>query len=153
MTTNLVAYIILVCTQLSGELVAPTPLYSQPSNASEHFSQLDRQQAVTVEERYRAWYRVHIENQQTGWVRMLSVKLHSEINQQNSFGVIETINAFTGTKATKSTGVRGFDEMSFQRAKPNPLALAKMQLFAPKQQAVNEFVIEGNLTQPLGEQQ
>ena len=153
MIVHLLTSAIVVCSQLSGELVAPSPLYSEPNIASSYQLELTKQQAVSIEERYRAWYRVNIQQGETGWVRMLSVKLHSEVQKENSYGVIETINAFTGTQSTKSTGVRGFDETSFKNAKPNPLALAKMQLFAPSRYDVEQFVYEGSLTPAMGAEQ
>ena len=129
-----------------GYLIRNSPLHQQANPQSDIISELAAKQAVKIQQRERAWYRIITEPDLVGWTSMLNVRFNIETKREGELGVKSLLNSMSkSTTPTQSTGIRGFDEEELKNAKPNYQQLEIVDTFAIKKEQVAKFSLQGQL--------
>jgi hypothetical protein len=128
------AVLVLVATpvfaQETGFAVRETEVKKEPFSDAQTLGTLAEKAQVKVLARQGGWMQVE-SGAQSGWVRMLSIRMDS--GQSNIFSGLKSLFsvARTGSSGTTvTTGVRGLDKEQIQNAKPNPEEVKKLAAFA-----------------------
>ncbi|HXZ54653.1 MAG TPA: SH3 domain-containing protein [Burkholderiales bacterium] len=128
--------------QETGYAVRETEIKKEPFTDAQTVGTLSEKAQVKVLDRQNGWMRIE-SGTQSGWVRMLSIRMNSS---QSSFasGLKSLFSvARTGSSGqTVTTGVRGLDKEDIQKAKPNPAEVKKMAAFAATQSDAERFAAE-----------
>ena len=128
--------------QDTGYAVRETEVKKEPYSDAQTVGTLGEKAQVKVLDRQNGWMRVE-SGTQSGWVRMLSIRMNSG---QSSFasGLKSLFSvARTGSSGqTVTTGVRGLDKEDIKNAKPNPAEVKKMAAFAVTQGDAERFAAE-----------
>jgi len=128
--------------QETGFAVRDTEVKKEPFSDAQTVGTLAEKAQVKVLDRQNGWMRIE-SGTQSGWVRMLSIRMNSS---QSSFasGLKSLFSvARTGSSGqTVTTGVRGLDKEDIQKAKPNPAEVKKMAAFAATQSDAERFAAE-----------
>jgi hypothetical protein len=119
-----------VFAQETGFAVRETEVKKEPFSDAQTLGTLAEKAQVKVLARQGGWMQVE-SGAQSGWVRMLSIRMDS--GQSNIFSGLKSLFsvARTGSSGTTvTTGVRGLDKEQIQNAKPNPEEVKKLAAFA-----------------------
>ena len=128
-----------------------TELQAQPQSDSATIATLAENTKVEVLARKGAWSQVKTVAGQTGWVRMLSLKVESSTQaappSANPAGALGSLLSAgrTSNTGTVTTGVRGLSEEDLQNAQANPAEVEKMQKFAADRNAAQSFAQRSKL--------
>lgn len=133
----------------SGVLAKAGDLKQEPFVDAATVVQLPAAAPLEVLARQGAWMKVS-SGGQTGWVRLLSVRLAAGPAKAGESGLAKAANvALSGSSGTAvATGVRGLDKEQIANASPNPAEAAKLESYAAAQDKVRSFAKAG----PLSEQ-
>jgi hypothetical protein len=144
MRTTLTALALALCAvsaiaQETGLAVRETEVKKEPYSDAQTVGTLPEKTPVKVLARQGGWMQVE-SGTQSGWVRMLSIRMDSG---QSSFasGLKSLFSvARTGSSGrTVTTGVRGLDKEQIKNAKPNPEELKKLAGFAASKGEAEQF--------------
>lgn len=128
--------------QETGFAVREAELKKEPFSDAQTLGTLAEKAQVKVLARQGGWMQVE-SGAQSGWVRMLSIRMTSG---QSSFasGLKALFSvARTGSSGqTVTTGVRGLDKEQIQNAKPNPEELKKLAGFAASKGDAERFAAQ-----------
>jgi DNA polymerase III epsilon subunit-like protein len=130
----------------SGFLIKNSSLHQQASFQSKVIGEVAAKQAVKIQQRQRAWYRIVTEPELVGWTSMLNVRFNVVTKREGELGVkslLESMNK--SAMPTQSTGIRGFDEEELKKAKPNYQQLEQIKKFAIEKEQVAQFAQQGQL--------
>ena len=125
--------------QEAGYAVRETEVKKEPYSDSQTVGTLAEKAPVKVLDRQNGWMQVE-SGSQSGWVRMLSIRMDS-----GSSGFASGLKSLfsvarTGSSGrTTTTGVRGLDKEDIKNAKPNPEELKKLAAFAATQVDAEQF--------------
>ncbi|AXQ27675.1 SH3 domain-containing protein [Solimonas sp. K1W22B-7] len=133
----------------SGVLAKASDLKQEPFVDAATVVQLPAAAPLEVLARQGAWMKVS-SGGQTGWVRLLSVRLAAGQARAGESGLAKAANvALSGSSGTAvATGVRGLDKEQIANASPNPAEAAKLEGYAAVQDKARSFAKAG----PLSEQ-
>ena len=134
----------------SGVLAKASELKQEPFTDAATVAQLPAAAPVEVLARQGAWMKVTASGQ-TGWVRLLSVRLAAGGPARASeSGLAKAANiALSGSSGTAvATGVKGLDKEQIANAVPNPAEAAKLEGYAANDAKARGFAQSG----PLAEQ-
>ena len=129
-----------------GKLIGNTELFKKPQYQSEVLSKLMENEAVNVSQRKRAWYQVFTDDNQQGWVKMLSVRFVGVMKRQGELGVKSVFDSLTKQVApTASTGIRGFDEEALKAAKADLNQLMLLASYQGSAKRAKAFARSGKI--------
>jgi hypothetical protein len=133
----------------SGVLAKASDLKQEPFADAATVLALPAAAPVEVLARQGAWMKVTASGQ-TGWVRLLSVRLSAAPARAAESGLAKAANvALSGSSGTAvATGVRGLDREQIANAAPNPVEAARLEGFAATDSRARSFAQGG----PLAEQ-
>lgn len=135
--------------------VRSTALQAQAQSDSATVATLPENTRVELVSRRGAWSEVKTLSGQSGWVRMLSLRLDGPAQGTasgqgggNPLGALNNLlNAGrTSGNATVTTGVKGLDEEDLRRASPNFSELQKAQRFSAARESAEAFGNRSRLT-------
>lgn len=129
--------------QEAGVLVRQSELLQAPFSDADRVAKLPEQTTVTVLARQGAWMQVQA-GEQSGWVRLLSVRIDGGARAQAASGVGKAVNvALTGSSGTAvATGVRGLDQEQIANASPNLAAVDGLEAYAVGDAAARAWAAE-----------
>jgi uncharacterized protein YgiM (DUF1202 family) len=125
--------------QETGYAVRETEVKKEPYIDAQTVGTLAEKAQVKVLARQNGWMQVE-SGSQSGWVRMLSIRMDS-----GSSGFVSGLKSLfsvarTGSSGrTVTTGVRGLDKEDIKNAKPNPEELKKLAGFAAGKVDAEQF--------------
>ncbi len=133
----------------SGVLAKAGELKQEPFADAAAVVELPAAAPVEVLARQGAWMKVS-SGGQTGWVRLLSVRLTGAPARAGESGLAKAANvALSGSSGTAvATGVRGLDKEQIANAAPNPVEAAKLEGYVATDAKARSFAQAG----PLAEQ-
>lgn len=124
--------------------VLDTELKEQPDDASPTLIELAEGTALELGPRQGPWYEASLEAE-SGWVRMLNVRLSSGEQRPGGSGVRSLLQVGR-TDATVTTGVRGLTVEQLRNAHENRAALAEMAAMQPEPGDIEAFATDGELS-------
>jgi uncharacterized protein YgiM (DUF1202 family) len=125
--------------QETGYAVRESEVKKEPYADAQTVGTLAEKAQVKVLDRQNGWMRIE-SGAQSGWVRMLSIRMDS-----SSSGFMSGLKSLfsvarTGSSGrTVTTGVRGLDKEDIKNAKPNPEELKKLAGFAASKGDAEKF--------------
>jgi len=125
--------------QETGYAVRETEIKKEPYSDAQTLGTLPEKAQVKVLDRQNGWMQIESGNQ-SGWVRMLSIRMDS-----GSSGFVSGLKSLfsvarTGSSGrTVTTGVRGLDKEDIKNAKPNPEEVKKLAGFAASRSDAEKF--------------
>ena len=125
--------------QETGFAVRETEVKKEPYSDAQTLGTLAEKARVKVLDRQNGWMQVE-SGTQSGWVRMLAIRMDS-----GSSGFVSGLKSLfsvarTGSSGrTVTTGVRGLDKEDIKNAKPNPEELKKLAGFAASKSDAEKF--------------
>ena len=128
-----------VFAQETGYAVRETEVKKEPYSDAQTVGTLAEKAQVKVLDRQNGWMRIE-SGAQSGWVRMLSIRMDS-----SSSGFMSGLKSLfsvarTGSSGrTATTGVRGLDKEDIKNAKPNPEEVKKLAVFAASRSDAEKF--------------
>lgn len=127
--------------QETGYAVRETEVKKEPYNDAQTLGMLADKARVKVLDRQNGWMQVE-SGTQSGWVRMLAIRMDSGTSSFTS-GLKSLFSvARTGSSGrTVTTGVRGLDKEDIKNAKPNPEELKKLAGFAASKGDAEKFAV------------
>ncbi|MBL4908461.1 MAG: hypothetical protein JKX78_00295 [Alteromonadaceae bacterium] len=131
-----------------GKLVKASTLFSQASKQSKALTQLNADDAVAIYQRKRVWYQITTQEKppHSGWVNMLNIRFVGVSKRQGELGVAALLSSISNdTRATSSTGIRGFDEKDLANAKANMQQVALLDTYVVTQDSAIKFAKQGGL--------
>ncbi len=128
----------------SAITVSASDLRAQPDAKASVIVNVPAQTTVNVGERSGAWYKVTF-NKQTGWMRMLSLRLQGNKAAVQNSGLADLAAASRGTKSSVGTGIRGLTAQQLEKAEENHLELAKLEKFAVDANEAQQFARSGGV--------
>jgi uncharacterized protein YgiM (DUF1202 family) len=125
--------------QETGFAVRETEIKKEPYSDAQTAGTLAEKAQVKVLDRRNGWMQVE-SGSQSGWVRMLAIRMDSGSSGLTS-GLKSLFSvARTGSSGrTVTTGVRGLDKEDIKNAKPNPEELKKLADFAASKGDAEKF--------------
>lgn len=130
----------------SGYLIKNSALHQEASFQSAIISEVSAEQAVKIQQRKRAWYRIVTEPDLVGWTSMLNVRFNVVTKREGELGVKRLLKSMNkSTAPTQSTGIRGFDEEELKQAKPDYQQLEQINAFTIEKEQVTLFAKQGQL--------
>lgn len=133
-----------------------TELQAQAQADAATLATLPQNTQVDVLRRSGAWSEIKTATGQTGWVRMLSLKLEgagavpsvAASGTANPIGALGNllVSGRSSNSATVTTGVRGLTEEDLKNAQANPSELEKMKKFAIGKTAAQTFAQRTKVT-------
>lgn len=139
-----VAFTVAVVADMPGHTVSDTELKEQPDDGSETLLELTEGAEIILGQRKGAWYSARAD-EESGWLRMLSVRLSSTATRPGDSGVRSLLQVGR-TDATVTTGVRGLTVEELRNARENRAALEVMAAQQPTPEEIDEFARAGALT-------
>lgn len=135
-----------------AQTIHATELQAQAQSDAATLATLPQKTRVDVLRRSGAWSEVKTAGGQSGWVRMLSLRLDAGTaraapGSPNSSGALSGLlsSGRTSNTATVTTGVRGLTEEDLRNAQANPAELEKMQKYATGKGAAQAFAQRSKL--------
>jgi uncharacterized protein YgiM (DUF1202 family) len=125
--------------QETGYAVRESEVKKEPYADAQTVGTLAEKAQVKVLDRQNGWMRIE-SGAQSGWVRMLSIRMDS-----SSSGFMSGLKSLfsvarTGSSGrTATTGVRGLDKEDIKNAKPNPEEVKKLGAFAASRSDAEKF--------------
>jgi hypothetical protein len=118
-----------------GYTLRAIDLKAKPYLDADTLAKLPDKAEVEILTRNGPWMLVKIKNKQSGYVRLLQVRLGASASSGDPGGWlppagVETASSRPTTTAAVTTGVRGFSEEDLRRAQPNKAEYEKMKGFA-----------------------
>jgi hypothetical protein len=117
-----------------GYTLRAIDLKAKPYLDADTLAKLPEKSEIEIVTRNGPWMLVKIKNKQTGYVRLLQVRLGVSASSGDSGGWLPPagveIASRPTTTAAVTTGVRGFSEEDLKAAKPNKAEYEKMKAFA-----------------------
>jgi hypothetical protein len=126
--------------------IRPTELKAKPYTDAQTLTTLPPRTRVEVLSRQASWTQVK-STSFSGWVKMLSLQLESNVQKRSDNGLRSLFNvASTGrSSSTVTTGIRGLSEEQLKNTKPNPQALEAAKRYAVTREAAQRYAAEGKL--------
>jgi hypothetical protein len=126
--------------------IRPAELKAKPYTDAQTLTTLPPQTRVEVLARQASWTQVK-STSFSGWVKMLSLQLESNVQKRGDNGLSALFNvASTGrSSSTVTTGIRGLSEEQLKNTKPNPQALQAAKRYAVSREAAQQYAAEGKL--------
>ncbi|MBL6751907.1 MAG: SH3 domain-containing protein [Nevskia sp.] len=118
----------------------PTELRDAPAADGHVLQSLAAAAAVDIRRRQGGWYQVQV-NQQTGWVRMSSLRLRAPGERA---GLLDGGRALA-TQTVATTGVRGLSGEDLQKANPDLVAVAALDAGGVSAADARDFAAQGGL--------
>lgn len=128
----------------AGTLVQDSELKGEPDPSSPTLMLLEEGTPVSLGERRGAWYAAYTEEAESGWLRLLSVRLATGERRPGDSGVRSLLNVGR-SDATVTTGVRGLTAEQIMAAEEDRDALERMIAIQPEPDAVSAFGMAGGL--------
>ena len=115
----------------TGAVIRADELKAMPFIDAAASAKLPANQPVTIVTRKGGWVQVEV-NGQTGWVRMLNVRLAAGSAPAQSQANLRAASLLRTNSAGKTvtTGIKGLGEEDLQNAAPDPAQVAKLAEFA-----------------------
>jgi len=105
----------------------------------------NRGDSLEILKKQGAWLQVKTKNN-TGWVRLLSVKRGSSTSGSQTAGVLAVASGRAGTgQVVSTTGVRGLSEQELKAAKFNEAEIISMETYTLSAEQGRQFAAAGNL--------
>jgi hypothetical protein len=119
---------------------------AKPYTDAQTLTTLPPRTRVEVLSRQASWTQVK-STSFSGWVKMLSLQLESNVQKRGDNGLRSLFNvASTGrSSSTVTTGIRGLSEEQLKNTKPNPQALEAAKRYAVSREAAQRYAAEGKL--------
>jgi hypothetical protein len=135
-----------------AQTIRDTDLQAQSQSDSAVLATLPGNTHLDVLQRKGAWSQVKTSANQTGWVRMLSLRFDTTAVPAKSDG--GSLGALTGllttgrtsNTGTVTTGVKGLNEEDLKNAQPNTAELQKMEQLAVDKPTGQAFAKKSKLT-------
>jgi hypothetical protein len=126
--------------------IRPTEMKAKPYTDAQTLTTLAPRTRVEVLTRQASWTQVK-STSFSGWVKMLSLQLESNVQKRGDNGLRSLFNvASTGrSSSTVTTGIRGLSEEQLKNTKPNPQALEAAKRYAVTREAAQRYAAEGKL--------
>ena len=114
-----------------GAVIRADELKAMPFIDAASSASLAANQPVNILSRKGGWVQVEV-NGQTGWVRMLNVRLQAAGNQPQAQANLRSASLLrTGSSGrTVTTGIKGLGEEDLKNASPDPAQLAELTAMA-----------------------
>jgi len=133
-----------------GYTLRAIDLKAKPYLDAETLAKLAERAEIEIVTRNGPWMLVKTKGKQTGYVRLLQVRLGSSTSSGEQGGWlppagIETASSRPTTTAATTTGVRGFSEEDLKAAQPNKAEYEKMKTFAATPQQASAFAGQAQL--------
>jgi hypothetical protein len=126
--------------------IRPTELKAKPYTDAQTLTTLPPRTRVEVLTRQASWTQVK-STSFSGWVKMLSLQLESNVQKSGDNGLRSLFNvASTGrSSSTVTTGIRGLSEEQLKNSKSDPQALQAAKRYAVNRDAAQRYAAEGKL--------
>jgi hypothetical protein len=126
--------------------IRPTELKAKPYTDAQTLTTLPPRTRVEVLARQASWTQVK-STSFSGWVKMLSLQLESNVQKRGDNGLRSLFNvASTGrSSSTVTTGIRGLSEEQLKNSKSDPQALQAAKRYAVNRDAAQRYAAEGKL--------
>jgi hypothetical protein len=133
-----------------GYALRSIDLKAKPYLDADTLAKLQEKAEVEILSRNGPWMLVKTRNKQTGYVRLLQVRLGVTATSADPGGWlppagVETAASRPITTAVVTTGVRGFSEEDLKAAKPNKAEYDKMKSFAANAGQASAFAAQAQL--------
>jgi hypothetical protein len=136
------------CAAEFGYTLRSTELKDAPFTDAKTLATLPEQTKVEIILRQGAW--LQVKEQQTGWVRLLSLRIGEGKITGGDSGLKSLMNLGMGrsgnTGVTVATGVRGLSEADLKNARPNPQELEKLLHMTVPTVDAKKFAASAKLT-------
>jgi hypothetical protein len=135
----------------NGYTLKATEVKDKPFLDAVTLATLPEKTRVEIVTRQGAWMQIKTANVNQGWIRMLSVRLGSPDQQQQSSGNLLSALGIgsrprPSTTATVTTGVRGFSEEDLAKTKPNAEEVQKLKSYASTSEEAAKRAESGQLS-------
>ena len=130
----------------TGYTVRPTDVKAKPYTDSRTLQNLPTNARVEILGRRGGWNKVKV-GEQTGWVKMLSLRL-GEVPRgggDNGFRTMFNVASTGGSGSTTTTGVRGLNEEKLHNPHPTPQELEKLHQLEVSKGEAERFAAAGHL--------
>jgi uncharacterized protein YgiM (DUF1202 family) len=125
--------------QETGFTVRDTEVKKEPFSDAQTVGTLAEKTQVKVLARQGGWMQVEA-GAQSGWVRMLSIRMDSGSSGfMSGLKSLFTVARTGSSGQTVTTGVRGLDKEDIKNAKPNPEEVKKLASFAASKSDAEKF--------------
>ena len=126
--------------------VRPTALKEKPYTDAKTLDNLAQNVKVEILARRGSWNKIRA-GEETGWVKMLSLRLGEGAPKTGDTGFKTLFNVAStgGSGSTTTTGVRGLSEEKLHNPHPNPQALDERHGLAVGQDEARQFAKAGKL--------
>jgi len=134
-----------------GAVIRAGELKAMPFIDAATSAKVAANQAVTIVSRKGGWVEVQA-NGQTGWLRMLNVRLQGGSAQAAGQANVHAASLLRTNSSGKTvtTGIKGLGEEDLQNAVPNPAELAKLtSLAVPAAEASSNAAASGLVEHPV----
>jgi hypothetical protein len=134
-----------------GSVIRADELKATPFIDGATSAKIAANQPVNILERKGGWVQVEA-NGQTGWVRMLNVRLQAGSTPAKGQANVRAASFLRTNSSgrTVTTGIKGLGEEDLQNASPNPAELAKLADFAvPAAEASADAAASGLVEHPV----
>ena len=126
----------------TGTVIRASPLLAQPYSDAASQGVVRGETGVEILERQGGWYRVQADDGQSGWLRLSSIRL-GEAEEEEAGGFWASLFSFTGRANTRTasatTGIRGLSEAEIRDAKPDLVAVQRLDAFASDERDARRF--------------
>jgi len=137
----------MACAADYGYTLTSTELKDAPFADAKTLATLPEQTKVEIILRQGAW--LQVKKEQTGWVRLLSLRVGEGTTAVGDSGLKSLVNIGLGrgadTGLTVATGVRGLSEADLKNAHPNPQELQKLRNMAVPPAEAQKFASNAKL--------
>ncbi len=127
--------------------VRPTQLKAKPYTDAATLATLPAGSPVEIVARQGSWNQIRASGQ-TGWVKMLSLRLGSGAQRRYGDSGIKSVFSIASTGSsgsTVTTGVRGLSEEKLYNPHPNPQALQQLHGLAVSRGEAQQFAASAKL--------
>lgn len=139
-----VVFTVAVVADMPGHTVSKTELKALPDDGSDTLLELTEGAEIIIGQRKGAWYAARA-GEESGWLRMLSVRLSSTTTRPGDSGVRSLLQVGR-SDATVTTGVRGMTVEELRNARENRAELEVMAEQQPTAEEIDAFAQAGALT-------
>ncbi|PCJ49422.1 MAG: hypothetical protein COA74_06065 [Gammaproteobacteria bacterium] len=132
-----------------GVVLRDTPVFQAPDRHSTLLYEIEEDTNVYIKQRQKSWYEVDSESQETGWLRLLSVRYLGD-PKKSFLGEISDFSSkvFNVQRSgpVVTTGARGLDEEEFIKAEPDFVTLDIILAKKTHKNKVLAFAKQQNIT-------
>jgi hypothetical protein len=127
-----------------------TSLRVKPHSDAATLSKIKAKTHLQILQRKGGWYQARDKNNKTGWLRMSHIRLGDGSSNGRKSGLAQTLNFLSTGRSgasgvTVATGIRGLDSADVSNARPDHVAVKRLDHFKVSRAAAEKFAASGKL--------